>query len=86
MNNKYTRLNPSRAEASQSSVAGTLQPSCQISAELGLFSLCQPKGGLMCMCVSHSVVSADPHRQHMNISLGTMPDALKFVQNEKGLN
>ena len=38
------------------------------------------------MCVSHPVVSADPHRQHVDISLGTMPDALTFVQNEKGLN
>ena len=38
-------------EASQSSVAGTLQPSCQIFVEFGLFSLCQPKEGRMCVCV-----------------------------------
>lgn len=34
MNNQYTRLNPSRAQASQSSVAGTEQPSCQILQNL----------------------------------------------------
>ena len=41
-----------RAEASQSSVAGTLQTSCQIFVEFGLFSLCQPKEGLICVWVA----------------------------------
>ena len=40
----------------------------------------------VCVCVSRSVVSADPRCQHVNISLGTVPDALMFVQDGKGLN